>query len=611
MAVNRAPRHPLPPRKTATTLMAMSAPPRPRLAIRIGVTGHRPDKLSRADLDVLRERISQVIEQVRQVALEAAADRSTGYLEEKPILRVVSALAEGSDRLVAEVALAAEFELHVILPYAADIYAQEFETADSRAEFRRLLAAANAVLVLDGTARDDEAYERVGFAVLQQSDVLIAVWDGEEAAGRGGTADIVRHAAEQGTLLAWVRADPPHQTSLLQTDGEELKASDIEELRPRLMSLVRPPAGRRPNSGGRAVPDLRERYFTETPVRGRLGHFYGILTRLVSRAGRPWPRFLPRDYVAATRAAWRRLWVGIPDTMTAPLEAALTTPYAWADQLATYYANRHRSAFTWIYLLTFLAVLFAFGKEHDEAHLLYWVLGYILTLVCLLGLWWTGKRRLWHERWLDYRSLAEQLRHLILLIPLGRGRPALRVPVHAAAFDPRATWVQWYVRGVASQTGLVSAVVDARYLDGYRALLRAELREQVEYHAALATSMQSVQRRLDRLVLALVLGGLAASALSFTHISSSALIPLTALLPALGGAIYGFLGEGEFRAIARRSQGIHAGLQGLVARLDKLRAPTSRSLERVAEAAVEMMGGELIDWRVDIGGKPLSLPKGH
>ena len=42
--------------------------------------------------------------------------------------------------------------------------------------------------------------------VVEHSDVLVAVWDGDRSRGEGGTADIVAYAADRGHLLLWVRA---------------------------------------------------------------------------------------------------------------------------------------------------------------------------------------------------------------------------------------------------------------------------------------------------------------------------------------------------------------------------------------------------------------------
>ncbi len=52
----------------------------------------------------------------------------------------------------------------------------------------------------------DEAYARAGEDVLDRCDVLLAVWDGQPAQGRGGTGEVVRRAREMGKPLLDVRA---------------------------------------------------------------------------------------------------------------------------------------------------------------------------------------------------------------------------------------------------------------------------------------------------------------------------------------------------------------------------------------------------------------------
>jgi hypothetical protein len=42
--------------------------------------------------------------------------------------------------------------------------------------------------------------------VLDNSEVLITIWDGRDALGRGGTADIVGRARGRGLPIAWVHA---------------------------------------------------------------------------------------------------------------------------------------------------------------------------------------------------------------------------------------------------------------------------------------------------------------------------------------------------------------------------------------------------------------------
>jgi len=46
-----------------------------------------------------------------------------------------------------------------------------------------------------------------GKYILEQSKVLIALWDGKCAEGKGGTGDMVAAARERGLPIAWVRCD--------------------------------------------------------------------------------------------------------------------------------------------------------------------------------------------------------------------------------------------------------------------------------------------------------------------------------------------------------------------------------------------------------------------
>lgn len=110
-------------------------------------------------------------------------------------LVALSPLAEGADRLVAEVVLEQPgARLMAVLPLPQDDYEHDFVSPESRAEFRRLLAQADEVTTLPPAPDRNEAYASVGEYVLDHSDVLVAIWDGQPAQGRGGTAEIVRAA---------------------------------------------------------------------------------------------------------------------------------------------------------------------------------------------------------------------------------------------------------------------------------------------------------------------------------------------------------------------------------------------------------------------------------
>ena len=107
---------------------------------RIGVTGHRPPGLDGADLPLLRRQIRTCLELVRRELLQSAAS---------PVgLIIVSPLAEGADRIVAEEGLLLGYALHALLPFPREHYLQDFLTAESRRAFERLLADATDVVEL-------------------------------------------------------------------------------------------------------------------------------------------------------------------------------------------------------------------------------------------------------------------------------------------------------------------------------------------------------------------------------------------------------------------------------------------------------------------------------
>jgi hypothetical protein len=186
--------------------------PRAMPAIAIGVSGHRvPPKLPEASEAPVRSVIDRMF---AAVAAAASASATEPARHERPVA-IVSSLAEGSDRIVAAAGLAAGFALEVVLPFPRAEYARDFETAASQREFEELLARAAEVIELAGnTAERPRAYEAAGLLMLEKIDLLIAIWDGESAAGIGGTAQIVERAVESGILVVWIEPSRPDNIHL-------------------------------------------------------------------------------------------------------------------------------------------------------------------------------------------------------------------------------------------------------------------------------------------------------------------------------------------------------------------------------------------------------------
>jgi hypothetical protein len=159
----------------------------------VGAIGHRPNRLSAADQGCFAALTGELLDGVRAAALRAAP------AQPPPLLQLLSCLAEGSDRIAVRAALVRGFRLRVELPFAAAQYERDFAGEDSRAEFRELLAQADSVREFAGDRRDPtRAYEAAGQRVVSGCQLLIALWDGLPARGRGGTAEIVQWALQAG-----------------------------------------------------------------------------------------------------------------------------------------------------------------------------------------------------------------------------------------------------------------------------------------------------------------------------------------------------------------------------------------------------------------------------
>jgi hypothetical protein len=189
----------------------------PSIMLTLGVTGHRPhrDPKSGDDgrsqgrelrEDNVRKGIDRFLDLLQHAVVDLQRAANQGLDSARPVIAIVSSLAEGSDRIAAKAALARGMPLDVVLPCPRETYEGTFGDNASRAEFSTLIGQARACVIQPLAAevrvpsKNDlaAAYESAGLTLLARSDILLAVWDGETARGRGGTGDIVNQAGRQG-----------------------------------------------------------------------------------------------------------------------------------------------------------------------------------------------------------------------------------------------------------------------------------------------------------------------------------------------------------------------------------------------------------------------------
>lgn len=187
----------------------------------IGITGHRG--LHQKD---------EVGEALRQVLAY--------YQAQEAEIEVLSALAVGADTIFAQEAVAAGIPLRVLLPFAQVEYERDFPQSGDVTTLHLLLNAATEVQTVSATptneAERDAAYLACGQRLVQEANVLVAVWDGGPARGTGGTAQVVAYAQAQRKEIQYIKAlrdaqTPKEEAAVLlgELDGQAIKYKSVFE----------------------------------------------------------------------------------------------------------------------------------------------------------------------------------------------------------------------------------------------------------------------------------------------------------------------------------------------------------------------------------------------
>ena len=591
-----------------------SSPPRPRLVVQIGVTGHRPNRLSPDVAASLPGQCEQVLQ-----AISALASRLHDPLlhsPQPPLLRILSPLAEGADRIVAHAGLALGADLQCPFPFHIEEYCRDFTSEASRVEFQDLVAKASAVFQADGERdMDSLAYERIGRIVLEQSDFLIAIWDGEPAAGRGGTTQIIEEALEQNVPVVWLHAFEQKAPCILLVDAAGNRQElPLEELNSRF-------AIRFSQADGDAKGDFNfsHAYCAEKQPRFDFGRLFRIFRDVLAKRKFPGGSWRIKDFEPSARAEWTKMVSEPP----APPEATqhylldqLCPHYAWADGLSGYYAGLLRSTSLATNLLSASAVLVAMlGMLLHGYHLeggRIPALTEFALIVVILAITWHGRRRGWHERWLNYRQLAELLRQYCYLAPLGCPLATPPLPAHFSSGSDRS-WVDGMFRAIARDLGLAPATIDRPYLVSIGKLIESILDDQIGYHESNSHTLSKLSHRLHHIGTTLfVLTLLACVVHVFTNQESYWLIILATVPPAFGAAFYAIASHGEFVRTADRSRAMALELKSLQS-MDLKNALESESenfaaLREAAQRIAGVMIAETMDWSFVFRYRTLNLP---
>lgn len=662
--------------------MSFAAPPPPHLRLNIGVTGHREDNPTFA---ANRARI--------EVALKAVFDQVAAALREQPLIlgppappRLHAMLADGVDQLAADQALERRWELVAPLPFGrtlnAAINARPKAEADAQAILAgatiadaEVAARADAILelyerahLLELADRDDvvsslflgqladstslakaQAYaaelsDRVALAarvMIEQSDLVIGVWDGATQKLIGGTGHTIGVALDLGAPVVLIDARAPEAWRVLRTAeslSAKLPAQTEDERAAALRAVVdgalrpaqpRTAHGAAPHQGLVSLSSERWR-----PESNRLWHAFRRIEALFSGDPRPF-RALKQTYEtpdqigAGSGAGILNAAATLPGadpSFARRIELEVLRRFAWADAVSSYLSDTYRGGMTANFVFSALAIVtgiayIPFASADEKG---YFAAVEFVFLLAIIAITWRGQKQRWHGRWFETRRVAEYLRHAPLLLTLGVARPPGRWPKGA-----ETSWPEWYARHGLRDVGLPHAVVTRAYL---RAVLQGLLDEHVvrqrDYHHAKAKRLTTVHRRLDKLSEAMFMAGLAAVAMfllltgaaQFAEVAHNVLYPATkfftflgVLLPTFGAAIAGIRYFGDFERFAAISEITAEKLDAVHARIKLLLASDDTAIDyaaasELAHAADDIVVSEIENWQAVFGGKHVTVP---
>lgn len=397
-----------------------------------GVTGHRD--LVSEDIPGFKATVKQVFEVVQ-----------SRYPHSQ--LRLLSPLAEGADRLAAEVALDLEGELLVPLPMPLEDYETDFATPKSKQEFRSLLDKASQKIVLPpapalpsspnskSQSVRERQYEEVGIYVVRHSHFLLALWDGNPGLP-GGTDSIARFRVEgvpQKRLHPLdvpdvgivfhipVRRQRNEISTIKKTDQDQLElrrqfcAQALENAKTQL-------EGTWECGTGMYATSATDLYATCCPKTFSLRSFDRIIGRIDK---------FNREATEATRNGATRYSDGPALEFDKP-DKRILQAYRSADLLAVRSKASYRRALLSIYWTAAGTGLTSFGVLNVPGfRMTSLMVAYALFFLATVTIFQVQKKKSWFDRYLEYRALAEGLRvqRFWQIAGLGRGDD------HAEAFD--------------------------------------------------------------------------------------------------------------------------------------------------------------------------------
>jgi hypothetical protein len=528
--------------------------------------------------------------------------------------------------------------------------AQLFELADQDDRIKALFLAKLSDLnsVSKAQAYSFAASERVALAaqvMIEQSDLVVGVWDGGSTSFTGGTGHTIALALSMGTPVLWINAAAPEQWQILyspealpgRTNPVSPDTDRLAALKAIVSGNLQPAKGTQygPKSshleGLKALDPKSWRSSSEL-----VWHAYRRVEALFGGGG-PKQQFrnlrqvyeLPDQIAAGSAKQLLSAAASLPDQdedFIARIDASVLCRFAWADGISARLSDTYRSGMVWNFVFSAFAIsggiaYLPFATSHEK-----WIFAVfeLVLLFAILTITFVGQKQRWHGRWFETRRVAEYLRHAPILCLMGVSRASGRWPTGA-----HTSWPEWYARHALQNLGLPRIAVTSAYLrDALQHLLLPHVTQQASYHRLKAKRLATAHHHLDKLseflfklAVASVSCYLVLKVAGVMHLlseeRSASLSKLFTFLgvvfPTFGGAIAGIRFFGDFERFSAISDVTAQKLSALAGRIDVLlEAPvgaiTYSNAAELAHTADDIVIAEIENWQAVFSGKHISVP---
>lgn len=561
----------------AISYVAAAVPKPVAFRITVGVTGHRkiPDSES------LRNSIHRVLESVAQ-RYKSPASSEIRFCALTP-------LAEGADCIVAdEILSGSRFDdptIKVVLPLTVEDYRRDFTSAEARNTFESLMGKARVRLTLRSQSIEAEyadvpsnaaaiaaargqAYEDVGRFVVDHCDVLIALWDGQKARGKGGTADIVSYAEKTCCPIYIINPHAPEHIQPPDLADQTNAFSGLD----RSFSAVNAFNRRLADLGGDAeyVQNLYQDMFQTPP-------------ESINRA--------------------------IADDTKETVKNLLMPYYAVASATAKSYQRIYRYVGLIAFWLAFAAVLtIGTGVIFFHSEPVFFAIEFFILITISLMILYADRFIRSHKKWMQYRFLTERIRSAFFLASCGTSLQPFHIPRRAAGQSNPDAWMTLVFDEIWSALPPLTPITEKNFdaLGGF--IGRRWIDDQLEFHRRTIRTNEHRSHLLERLGSGIfyIAIGAAATHLALAYLFASfhdwttahGLTLAALILPALAATIEAIRSHREYKRLAVRSARISVELQRLK---NRLKALSPDKLKGVVEDMTALMWSEGQEWLTMMG----------